>query len=349
MKKNTKRILFGSTIAAGALTAVGASSLALTNSLVRLALDRELPKSISSTKMSVSGGDVDRDTIDLHTDAVKKLEEGTHKLCEITARDGERLVGHLFTVEGARRTLLAMHGWRSSWSGDFAAIADFWLDIGCNVLFAEQRGQNNSGGDFMGFGLLERYDCLEWVKYLNENGHASLPIYLCGISMGATTVLMASGLELPENVRGVCADCGFTSPSEIWKHVVENNLHLRYDRFRRMIANDICKKRLCGEEADYSTVDALKNCSIPVLFVHGTDDKFVPISMTFENCKACASPYKLLVVPGAEHGMSYILNKDGYERVTNEFFSENDAIPNKIDSDTIESEATADNKAQSNR
>lgn len=349
MKKNTKRILFGSTIAAGALTAVGASSLALTNSLVRLALDRELPKSISSTKMSVSGGDVDRDTIDLHTDAVKKLEEGTHKLCEITARDGERLVGHLFTVEGARRTLLAMHGWRSSWSGDFAAIADFWLDIGCNILFAEQRGQNNSGGDFMGFGLLERYDCLEWVKYLNENDHASLPIYLCGISMGATTVLMASGLELPENVRGVCADCGFTSPSEIWKHVVENNLHLRYDRFRRMIANDICKKRLYGEEADYSTVDALKNCSIPVLFVHGTDDKFVPISMTFENCKACASPYKLLVVPGAEHGMSYILNKDGYERITKEFFSENDAIPNKIDSETIESEATADNKAQSNR
>ena len=144
--------------------------------------------------------------------------------------------------------------------------------------------------------------------------------------MGATTVLMASGLELPENVCGVCADCGFTSPNEIWKHVVENNLHLRYDRLRRMIANDICKKRLCGEEADYSTVDALKSCKIPVLFIHGTDDKFVPISMTFENCKACQIPPKLLVVPGAEHGMSYILNKNGYEEITREFFYENDNL-----------------------
>ena len=324
MKKNTRRILFGSTLAAGALTAAGATSLALTNKLVRLALDRELPKRIKGSNMSISGSDIKRDELEYHAKAVRKLESRSHELVEITSRDGERLVGHLYTVDGARRTLLAMHGWRSSWSGDFAFIADFWFSEGCNVLFAEQRGQNNSGGDCIGFGLLERHDCLEWIRYLNENGHASLPIYLCGISMGATTVLMASCLELPENVCGVCADCGFTSPSEIWKHVVENNLHLRYDRFRRMIANNICKKRLCGEEADYSTVDALKSCKIPVLFIHGTDDKFVPISMTFENCKACKIPPKLLVVPGAEHGMSYILNKNGYEEITREFFHEND-------------------------
>lgn len=326
MRKNTKRILFGSTIAAGALTAAGATSLALTNKLVKLALDREVPQSLKKSDMRVSGSDTEREELDYHAAAVEKLESIPHEVVEITAKDGERLVGHLYKVDNAKRTLLAMHGWRSSWSGDFAFIADFWFSKKCNVLFAEQRGQNNSGGSCMGFGLLERHDCLEWVKYLNESGHSSLPIYLCGISMGATTVLMAAGLDLPENVCGVCADCGFTSPSEIWKHVVENNLHLRYDRFRRMVANDICKKRLCGEEADYSTADALKNCKIPVLFIHGTDDKFVPIHMTFENCKACASPYKLLVVPGAEHGMSYILDKDGYERITNEFFSENDAI-----------------------
>lgn len=326
MRKNTKRILFGSTIAAGALTAAGATSLALTNKLVKLALDRELPQSIKRSNMSISGSDIERDELECHMEAVQQLESRNHELVEITSRDGEQLVGHLYTIDGAKRTLLAMHGWRSSWSGDFAFIADFWFSEGCNVLFAEQRGQNNSGGDCMGFGLLERHDCLEWIKYLNENGHASLPIYLCGISMGATTVLMASGLELPENVCGVCADCGFTSPSAIWKHVLENNLHVRYDRFRRSVANDICKKRLCGEEADYSTVDALKSCRIPALLVHGTDDKFVPISMTFENCKACAIPPKLLVVPGAEHGMSYILDKEGYERITREFFEENDAL-----------------------
>ena len=326
MRRNTKRILFGSTIAAGALTAAGVTSLALTNNLIKLALDRELPQSIKNSDMRISGSDNERTDIEAYTAAIEKLEARPHLLVEINARDGEKLIGHLFLNENAQRTILAMHGWRSSWSGDFALIADFWISEGCNVLFVEQRGQNNSGGDCMGFGLLERHDCLEWIKYLNENGHSSLPIYLCGISMGATTVLMASGLELPENVRGVCADCGFTSPNEIWKHVVENNLHLRYDRLRRTFASNICKQRLCGESADYSTVDALKSCKIPVLFIHGTDDKFVPISMTFENCKACKIPPKLLVVPGAEHGMSYILDKESYERITKEFFCENDGL-----------------------
>ena len=326
MRRNTKRILFGSTIAAGALTAVGATSLALTSTLVKLALDRELPSSIKNSKISVSGTEMGRDELEYYAETADKLKSRSHELVEITARDGEKLVGHLYTVDGAKRTLLAMHGWRSSWSADFAFIADFWFNEGSNVLFAEQRGQNNSGGSCMGFGLLERHDCLEWIKYLNDNGHSTLPIYLCGISMGATTVLMASGLELPENVCGVCADCGFTSPSAIWKHVLENNLHVRYDRFRRNVATNMCKKRLCGEETDYSTVDALKECRIPVLFIHGTDDKFVPISMTFENCKACKIPPKLLVVPGAEHGMSYILNKNGYEEITREFFYENDNL-----------------------
>jgi pimeloyl-ACP methyl ester carboxylesterase len=326
MRRNTKRILFGSTIAAGALTAAGATSLALTNKLVKLALDRELPHGIKDSDMKLSGSDNERTDIEHYTAAIEKLEARPHKLVTINARDGEKLIGHLFSYENAKRTILAMHGWRSSWSGDFALIADFWLSEGCNVLFVEQRGQNNSGGDCMGFGLLERHDCLEWIKYLNKNGYSSLPIYLCGISMGATTVLMATGLELPENVRGVCADCGFTSPSAIWKHVLENNLHLRYDRLRRSVANNICKQRLCGESTDYSTVDALKTSRIPVLLIHGTDDKFVPISMTFENCKACRIPPRLLVVPGADHGMSYILNKDGYEQITKDFFRENDPI-----------------------
>ncbi len=107
----------------------------------------------------------------------------------------------------------------------------------------EQRGQNNSAGDYMGFGMLERYDCLEWIKWVNEQNVEGLPIYLAGVSMGAATVLMTTDLGLPENVHGAIADCGFTSPHAIWKHVVENNLHMPYGIHEKAV-NALCKKKI---------------------------------------------------------------------------------------------------------
>ena len=84
-------------------------------------------------------------------------------------------------------------------------------DNHCNVLYAEQRGQGNSGGEYMGFGLMERHDCLDWVNWVQEHNPQKLPIYLCGISMGASTVLMAGGLELPADVKGIiCFNMGLT-------------------------------------------------------------------------------------------------------------------------------------------
>lgn len=132
--------------------------------------------------------------------------------------------------------------------------------------------------------------------------------------MGATTVLMAAGLPLPSNVKGIIADCGFTSPEDIWKHVMEKNIHVPYHPIRRAMADSFCKKKIQSGAREYSTIEAMRHCRVPVLFVHGTDDHFVPIKMTYENYKACVAPKRLFVVPGAEHGMSYFLNKEAYER-----------------------------------
>lgn len=115
--------------------------------------------------------------------------------------------------------------------------------------------------------------------------------------MGATTVLMTAGLKLPDNVKGIVADCAFTSPQAIWKQVVENNLHMPYS-IHAAAASDLCKKRINMSSQGYSTVEAMRHCKIPVLFIHGTDDKFVPVEMTCENYKACASEKELLIVPG---------------------------------------------------
>lgn len=175
----------------------------------------------------------------------------------------------------------------------------------------------------MGFGLTERYDVRDWVEWVTQRCGNTVPIYLSGVSMGATTVLMAAGLDLPTNVCGVIADCGFTSPDAIWRHVYENNLHLHYG-LRGVISREIANRRYQFEPAKYSTMDALKDSSLPVLFVHGTDDHFVPVTMTFENYKACTAPKKILVVPGADHGMSYFMARADYEKMVKEFWQECD-------------------------
>ena len=326
MKKSTKNILIGSGIAVTGFAAVTAISRKFTGKLVKVALDREQPKVTQRAKEKLSGSIEQAKQFEEYlTLMAENLQNIGCETVEITAYDGVRLIGHFHRCEHAKRLIIAMHGWRSSWTGDFGAISDFWHNNDCSVLYAEQRGQGESGGDYMGFGLTERYDCLEWIKWANENGYADIPIYLCGVSMGASTVLMAAGLELPENVHGIMADCGYTSPHAIWKHVANNNLHMSYGGFTATVANDMCRKKIQMGTKEYSCTDAMRECRVPVFFVHGTDDQFVPIEMTYDNYKACSAPKHLLVVPGAEHGMSYLVDKETYEKAAKEFWKDFDA------------------------
>ncbi len=328
MKESHKNLLIAVS-AVTAVSAIAAVSHSMTKNLVKVALDRTAPKvmnpSKKKTRRSLSGGSELTELRAKVKEAAENLESKNLETVEMfSSYDGERLVGHIWPCENAKRIVIAMHGWRSSWSKDFGIIADFWHDNGSTILFAEQRGQGNSGGNYMGFGLLERYDCLDWVHWVNDNGYNEIPIYLGGVSMGASTVLMTAGLTLPENVHGIIADCGFTSPHAIWKHVATDNLHMRYG-LRGDIANEMCKKKINIGTKEYSCVDAMKNATVPVLFIHGTDDHFVPIEMTYENYKACAAPKRLLVVPGAEHGLSYLIDKEGYENALKNFWNDFDA------------------------
>ena len=197
----------------------------------------------------------------------------------------------------------------------------------------------------MGFGLLERYDCLEWIKWACEKTDGEdTPIYLGGVSMGGATVLMTAGFDLPERVHGIVADCAFTSPHAIWKHVVQNNLHIPYGLYST-VASDICKKKIQMSSKEYSCTDAMKVCRVPVLFIHGTDDRFVPVSMTYENYKACIAPRHLLVVPGADHGLSYFTDKKSYEEAVTKFWNDYDeAIPEVIIPSEEAEKETIENK-----
>ena len=318
-----KGILIGTGIAVCGIAVGAAVSHAITTGLVKIAIHREEPKSMTKAKSKISRsprGD------DFNCVLAKKAEALSSAGCEnieIKSRDGLRLVGHWYPCENAKRVIVAMHGWRSTWNNDFGIIADFWRSEGSSILFAEQRAQNNSEGEYMTFGYMERYDCLDWINFVNEHTEKEYPIYLAGVSMGASTVLMTAGLELPSNVKGVIADCGFTSAYDEWRYVVKDNLHLSYG-FRGYMIDEICKKKINTNSKDITTISAMQNTSVPILFIHGSDDKFVPIRMTYENYKACKSPKRLLVVPGAGHGQSYYCEKENYENAVRAFWREYD-------------------------
>ncbi len=320
MNKTTKKILKVSGIAAGAAAAASLSAYVTTKYLVNTALDREPPRMMKKADKLIAGAQkIDPAFLSRAEESSERLAATESETAKIVSQDGSLLVGHFIPCDNPRRVIIAVHGWRSSWHKDFGMIADFWHNNGCSVLYVEQRGQNNSEGEHMGFGLTERYDCLSWVNWVIGRCGNDLPIYLAGVSMGAATVLMASGLELPENVHGIMADCGFTSPGAIWKHVAEKNLHILYG-MHGAIADALCRRKILVGAGEYSTVEALQHATVPVLFVHGTDDHFVPVEMTYENYRACASPKRLLIVPGADHGMSYFVEPARYEEAVKDFW-----------------------------
>ena len=320
-KKRNEVLKKGALVAAG----IGAGALAVNCGVAQAMSDmgtnRRLP--VYGKRMNVTGDKKDKAFAarrDQASQEVKAMEEET---VTVTSFDGLTLTGHLIKAENPQRLIIAFHGWRSAWNRDFCMVAPFWKEAGCHVIYVDQRAHGQSEGKFLGMGLLERKDCLSWANWAAEN-YPDLPIYLSGISMGATTVLMAAGEDLPKNVKGIQADCGYTSPKAIWKHVVENNLHMAYTPVQQAWLDGSFHLKLHQGMGSYSTVTAMKACKVPVLFVHGTEDAFVPIQMTYENYLSCAAPHRLLVIPGAGHGMSYALEPETCQKAMRDFWKEYD-------------------------
>ena len=318
MKKSTRNTI----IALSAFVTVSAvAGYGLTRAVVDMAIKRDAKTKSVPQKLQdkITGGlltDPKLKTIEKASEEVELLPTET---VHIESHDGLQLTGHLYKSDCQKRVIIAMHGWRSSWKMDFGSAVGFYNKQGCTVIYADQRGQNDSDGEYIGFGILERYDCEKWVEYAVSRFGADVPIYLLGVSMGASTVLMATGLELPQAVKGVIADCGFTSPKAVWQHVVDNNLKL-HSKLSYPIINRIVKRVASFEGDEYSTLDAMEVNTRPVLFIHGSDDNFVPLKMSVDNYLACKAQKDMLIVPGAGHGMSYITDSGAYERAVRRFF-----------------------------
>ena len=254
---------------------------------------------------------------DVFTEACERLEEMPSEKVEIRSRDGLRLRGEFFPNPENRGTVVMMHGFRSSPHADMSPICGFYYSLGFSLLLPCQRAHCASEGKYLTFGAKERFDCADWAKYASDRSDGA-PVVLDGVSMGAATVIASVSAGLPQSVKCIVADCGYTSPYEEFKHVLKHYVHM--PRFPIFYLFAAACRLICGFSIkDFDNREILKSCDLPVLFVHGEKDALVPFSMSLENYEACASEKKLISVPEADHGESYLVDRSGCEKELRDF------------------------------
>ena len=258
---------------------------------------------------------------------IRELEVIPCQPVRITAFDGTPLAARYYHVADGAPVQIEFHGWRGSAIRDFCGGDKLARQRGMNTLLVDQRAHGKSGGRTITFGLRERFDCLAWCRYAAER-FPGVPITLAGVSMGATTVLMAAGLDLPEQVRGVIADSPYSSPVDIIKKVC-GDAHLPPKLVYPLIR---LGARLFGgfDLAETTAAREIKEARIPILIIHGEDDRFVPCDMSREIFDACPARKMRVTFPGAGHGLSYIADPEGYRQAVAQFLEMLDREPNGL-------------------
>ena len=257
---------------------------------------------------------------DVINSAIKWFETEKSEDVYITSFDGFKLYAMLMTTtaEKCKGSIIMFHGFHGIPPRDFAFLPKFYMTLGYNVLVVNQRAHNKSEGKHLTFGVKERFDCRDWVLYMNSRFGNEKPLFLHGLSMGCATVLMASGLELPANVKGIVADCGYTSPYDIIISVLKNGIKL--PSFPIMPLSEILVKCIAGFWLkEYSTLDAMKTNHIPILFIDGDKDDFVPTWMTQKNYETCVAEKRIFWVKDAKHAESWFVDKEGFESQVKDF------------------------------
>ena len=223
--------------------------------------------------------------------------------------------------EGKKKVAICFHGYTSKGLSDYIGLSDYYFRNGYALLLPDARAHGESEGTYIGFGCLDRKDVMVWIKWVISEIGPDVEIMLHGTSMGGATVLMASGLELPPQVKGIISDCAFTSPKEVFTHVLNSMYHL--PAFPAIPGADIFNKKLAGYGMDECNAKReVRKAKVPILFIHGSGDTFVPCRMCHEIYDYCAAPKKKLIVEGAAHAESYYKDTKAYEQAMDEFIEE---------------------------
>lgn len=246
------------------------------------------------------------------------LVENPHEEVYVTSEDGLKLYGNFFPCENSKKAVVCFHGYTSEGLNDYTTIAKFYLQEGYNLLIVDERAHGQSEGTYIGFGCLDRKDAKCWIDYLVEKLGEDCKIVLHGDSMGGATVLMTTGLELPKQVKAAVSDCAFTSAWEVFCSVLKNMYHM-YPYPVMQISNFLVKKKAGYELDECNAKREVAKAKIPILFIHGDSDTFVPCSMVYELHEACASEKKLVVIEGAGHVESCYKEPEKYTNAIKSF------------------------------
>lgn len=243
----------------------------------------------------------------------------TFREVELVSEEGLKMQGYYLASErAAGRTVIVAHGYSGKAKDMGATAKNYYENLGYNVLLPDARGHGKSEGDYIGFGWPERRDYLKWIGFVLQENGPDAQIVLHGVSMGGATVLMTSGEELPPQVKAIVADCGYTSVKAQLSYQLKRMYHLPSFPFVP-VASLVTRMKAGYSFGEASALKQVRKAKVPILFIHGDADTFVPFDMMNELYEACRSPKEQLVVRGAGHGLAYDTDKSTYIRTVGEF------------------------------
>lgn len=249
------------------------------------------------------------------------VDEAEHEDITIENR-GLSLKGYFYPAdEPTDIYVFCSHGYRSNGKGEFSGLAKFYHDEGYNVFVVDHQAAGSSEGNNISFGYYEKQDCMKWLDYMIYRFGSDIKIILHGISMGSATVMMMSDDDkLPENVKLIIADCGYTDVASQFTNVI-HEFKMPASPFIRTtdLFNKIVYKFYYSK---IRPIDNVKNSKVPILFIHGRDDCFIDPNMAYELYNACNAPKDLLIVDGADHAQSFDTDPGTYSAKVKEFIAQ---------------------------
>ncbi|MCP0886289.1 alpha/beta hydrolase [Ligilactobacillus sp. WILCCON 0076] len=217
----------------------------------------------------------------------------------------------------SKKCVIIAHGYKGN-GETMTGYAKMFYDMGYNILLPDDRGHGQSAGKYINFGWLDRIDYLSWLNKIVMRVGQDAKIVLFGVSMGGSTVEMMSGEKLPQQVKCIIADCGYSSINEELTYLLRQQFHLPKYPFYPLVST-INHRRLGYYLNDVSAKDQLAKNKLPIMFIHGEKDTYVPSYMALENYQATTSAKELWIVDGATHAESFWYDTKEYTRRINNF------------------------------
>ncbi len=248
---------------------------------------------------------------------IDEMEKIPHKKVRITSDDGVGLCGRMYNVRDNAPVLIAFHGYRGNYAWDGYGFFKVCHEMGINIIMIDERAHGESGGNVITFGIKERYDCVKWIQYVIRTYGESINIILAGVSMGASTILMATELGLPANVKGIISDCAYSRPGDIIRQTIRNMglpLKIVYPLVK-MGAHIFGHFNI----EDASPVESVEKLGIPTLFIHGSEDSVVPLAMGDILYEKCSAKKRRIIIDRADHANSALVDYDIYSQTVKEF------------------------------